>query len=199
MAQLHDAKSALRTSPPAPFVEWRHSLPSRVADLELCVDTLMRFIRLFVRKFPGAEESESDIEIALHEALANAVIHGNREDPHKRVYMVCRCSMDGEITISVQDEGYGFDTHALRGPTDPKNRLLPQGRGIHLMRALMDEVSFEENGRLVCMRKKLPVQTSEAPFVPAAASSVPQGSFGRKKSAQQPGTNRTVTAGVRRR
>jgi serine/threonine-protein kinase RsbW len=117
----------------------------------------MRFIKLFAQNIRAPEESEGDIETALHEALANSVIHGNHEDPHKRVYISCRCSMDGEITIIVRDEGPGFDSRALPDPTDTKNRLLRQGRGIYLMRALMDEVSFEDNGRLVRMRKRLAV------------------------------------------
>jgi hypothetical protein len=52
-------------------------------------------------------------------------------------------------------EGEGFDSRAIANPTDPQKRLLPNGRGIYLMRALMDDVCFEENGKVVHMRKRL--------------------------------------------
>ena len=96
-----------------------------------------------------------DIEMALREALANAVIHGNHEDPHKRIYVTCRCQMDGEVSITVRDEGDGFNSPAVPDPTDPHRRLLSNGRGIYLMRALMDEVFFEEHGNVVHMQKRL--------------------------------------------
>jgi serine/threonine-protein kinase RsbW len=114
----------------------------------------MRFIKLFARKLRATEESELDIETALRESLANSVIHGTHED-HKQVYITCRFSTDGEIMITVRDQGQGFDSRVLPDPSEAKNRLLRHGRGIYLMRALMDEVCFEENGRLVRMRKNL--------------------------------------------
>ena len=157
MAQPHTFNNPFRISRPAPFVEWQHSLPSRVADIAPCLDTVVRFIKLLADKFCRAEESEFAIETALREALANSVIHGNRQEAHKRVHITCRCSMDGEITITLQDEGEGFNSRALPDPTDAKNRLLRHGRGIYLMRVLMDEVCFEDDGRLVRMQKQLKV------------------------------------------
>ena len=140
---------------PAPFAEWRHSLPSRVDTISPYVDQLMRFIKGFMNKLGAVEGSEKDIEMALHEALANAIIHGNHRDPRKRIYISCRCQLDGEVLITVRDEGDGFDDPAVPDPTDPHRRLLPNGRGIHIMRALMDDVSFYEHGNVVQMRKKL--------------------------------------------
>jgi serine/threonine-protein kinase RsbW len=92
--------------------------------------------------------------MALHEALANAVIHGNGENSGKRVYVDCRCYMDGEVSITVRDEGRGFDSNAIPNPTFRENLLFTYGRGIYLMKTLMDEVSFEEGGAVVMMRKK---------------------------------------------
>ena len=139
---------------PAPFVEWQHSLPSRVAAISPYIDQLMRFIKGFMNKLGALEESEKDIEMALHEALANAVIHGNHQDSRKRIYISCRCQLDGEVLITVRDEGNGFDVPAIPNPTDRDRRLLPNGRGIYLIRALMDDVSFEEHGNVLHMRKK---------------------------------------------
>ena len=86
--------------------------------------------------------------------LVNAVIHGNGENSCKRVYIECRCYMDGEVSITVRDEGNGFDSSAVLDPTFPDNLLFTHGRGIYLMRTLMDEVSFEDGGAVVRMRKK---------------------------------------------
>jgi len=55
----------------------------------------------FILKFRSADGSEIDIEMALDEALANAVMHGNGENPCKRVYVTCRCYVDGEVSMSL--------------------------------------------------------------------------------------------------
>jgi len=107
----------------------------------------------FILKFRNADGSEIDIETALRAALANAIIHGNGENSCKRVYVECRCYMDGEVSITVRDEGSGFNSEEVANPTTPENLLLTHGRGIHLMKMLMDEVSFEGGGSVVRMRK----------------------------------------------
>jgi len=140
-----------------PFIELRQSLPSKVAGISPFADQLMRFIL----KFRSADGTEADIEIALHEALANAVIHGNGENSCKRIYVECRCYMDGEVSITVRDEGRGFDSSAVLDPTFLENLLFTHGRGIYLMKMLMDEVSFEEGGRVVVMRKKSNANSAE--------------------------------------
>jgi serine/threonine-protein kinase RsbW len=140
-----------------PFVEVRQSLSSKVAAISPFADQLMRFIV----NFRSADGSETDIEMALHEALANAVIHGNGENPGKRVYVDCRCYMDGEVSITVRDEGRGFDSNAVLDPTFLENLLFTHGRGIYLIKTLMDEVSFEEGGAVVIMRKKSNANSAE--------------------------------------
>jgi serine/threonine-protein kinase RsbW len=114
--------------------------------------TLRLFVEWRARKF-GPNPMETDIEVALHEALVNAVVHGNDENSCKRVYVTCRCYMDGEVSITVRDQGKGFDSSSLLNPTLRENLLLTHGRGIYLMKTLMDEVSFEEGGAVVMMRK----------------------------------------------
>jgi anti-sigma regulatory factor (Ser/Thr protein kinase) len=81
MVQTHTFAVLPRISPCSPYVELQQSLPSEVAAISPFVDQLM----LAIKKFRGVDGSEVDIEIALREALANAVIHGNHEDPCKRV------------------------------------------------------------------------------------------------------------------
>jgi serine/threonine-protein kinase RsbW len=140
-----------------PFVELHQSLASRTAAISPFVDRLMGFIRLFMERFGMARDTESEIEIAISEALANAVIHGNHENTHKKVDVICRCRMDGEVLITVRDEGDGFESSAVPDPTESDRLFLTSGRGLHLMRALMDEVSFEENGTVVRMRKRVKI------------------------------------------
>jgi serine/threonine-protein kinase RsbW len=88
----------------------------------------------------------------LREALANAIIHGNHENPRKHVHVRCRCKPD-EVSISVKDEGRGFDINKVTDPTAPDNVGSLHGRGIYLMKAFMDEVHFEQGGVVVYMRK----------------------------------------------
>jgi len=140
----------LQAFPSVPFVELRQSLPSHVAIISPFVDQLLRFIA----RFRTGDGDELDTEIALREALANAIVHGNHESPRKRVYVACRCTTDGEVTITVEDEGQGFDSETVPDPTAPENRLLTCGRGIYLMKTLMDEVRFERGGAVVHMQKK---------------------------------------------
>ena len=132
------------------FVELQQLLPSQVDAIEPFVARVKRFIS----RFRNADGSETHIETAVHEALANAVIHGNQGDPNKRVHVICRCSMDGEVLITIRDQGQGFDCRALEDPTTPENLLSTHGRGIYLMQALMDEVYFDEGGTVVHMRKR---------------------------------------------
>ena len=99
--------------------------------------------------------------MALLEAVANAVIHGNGEDSSKLIYVTCRCYLDGEVAITVRDEGKGFDSSAVVDPTFRENLLFTHGRGIYLMKTLMDEVSFEEGGAVVMMRKNSNASSAE--------------------------------------
>jgi serine/threonine-protein kinase RsbW len=158
-AMVHTQSLSLlpRNAHSVPFVELRQSLPSKVAAISPFTDQLMRFIL----NFRSVDGGEGDIEMALHEALANAVIHGNGENSSKSVYVTCRCYMDGEVSITVRDEGRGFDRSAVLDPTFRENLLFTHGRGIYLMKTLMDEVSFEEGGAVVMMRKKSNANSAE--------------------------------------
>src|SRR5580693_3847024 len=149
MAHTQSLSLLPRNGHSGPFVELRQSLSSKVAAISPFVDQLMRFVLYFRR----ADGSEIDIEMALREAVTNAVIHGNSADSCKSVYVACRCYMDGEVSITVRDQGRGFDSNAILDPTLLENLLFTHGRGIYLMKTMMDEVSFEEGGSVVRMRK----------------------------------------------
>ena len=133
----------------APCIELERFLPSIVAAISPFVDRLMPLLK----KCGCVGEGESDVEIALHEALANAIIHGNHENPRKHVHVRCRCQRE-DVSITVKDQGRGFDITKMPDPTAPENTGSVHGRGIYLMKALMDEVDFEEGGVVVHMRKR---------------------------------------------
>jgi serine/threonine-protein kinase RsbW len=137
-----------------PHMALECSLPSEVTAISPFVDRLM----LLLSNCGFVPEGVSDVEIALREAMANAIIHGNHEDRRKHVHVSCRCE-PGEVSIAVKDEGKGFDINNVPDPTAPENIGSVHGRGIHVIRALMDEVRFEERGAVIHMRKS----ATEAP------------------------------------
>lgn len=127
------------------------SVRSEINAIGPAVDRLIERIK----KAGCMLEKESDIEIALFEALANAVVHGNREDARKQVEVRCRCEPGKELSIVVKDEGQGFDPSTVPDPTATENIEAERGRGILLMKTFMDDVHFEKGGSEVHMRKKL--------------------------------------------
>jgi serine/threonine-protein kinase RsbW len=102
-----------------------------------------------------------NFRVGLTEALANAMLYGNARDPDKRVRLEARLSADS-IVVCVTDEGNGFDPHGLPDPTTPTNRLRTGGRGIFLIRKLMDRVEFNEEGNSIRMvlQREAPAQRS---------------------------------------
>lgn len=93
------------------------------------------------------------VHLAVHEALTNAIIHGNRRDPGKKVTVSCGLQPD-ELTVAIGDEGPGFDPHQVPDCTHPDRLDAPGGRGVALMRSFMDSVSFSDEGRTVHLRKR---------------------------------------------
>jgi serine/threonine-protein kinase RsbW len=94
---------------------------------------------------------------ALREAMANAIRHGNRQDPELKVILTMRID-DGEVVIRVEDEGEGFDLDAVPDPTDPGNLLRQSGRGIFYMRQFMTRVEYSHapgGGTVVEMARRL--------------------------------------------
>ena len=104
-----------------------------------------------------AEDEEYWLVTALREAVANAVRHGNDQDPN-RVVRVAYSINNSTVTIRVEDEGEGFDPEEIPDPTDPENLLRPSGRGIFYMRQFMNRVEFSTTpagGTAVVMVKDL--------------------------------------------
>lgn len=82
------------------------------------------------------------VGMALREALANAIKHGNQLNPDRRVHLEIRVDAPRELVLVVEDEGAGFDPASVSDPTDPNNLLRSSGRGVYYMRHFMDEVRF---------------------------------------------------------
>ena len=108
------------------------------------------------------EEATHYMSVAVRESVVNAIKHGNKQDDTKRVEVGFMLS-PGELTVTVHDEGPGFDPDSVPNPLDPENILKADGRGIFFMRSFMDEVSYSfpaKGGTLVRMAKKVPAPAS---------------------------------------
>lgn len=90
--------------------------------------------------------------LALEEALVNAIKHGNKNDPRKRVRVSCRIAED-RFVIEIEDEGPGFHIEDVPDPTAEENLEKPSGRGIMLMRAFMTRVDYCGRGNCVLLEK----------------------------------------------
>ena len=101
-------------------------MPSEVKAISPLVDQLIRLIKES-RCVSGGELS---VEIALREALHNAVLHGNRLVPGKSVRVYCRCELGKEVFVVVKDQGRGFDPDAIPNPLATENLGAENGRGI---------------------------------------------------------------------
>ena len=110
----------------------------------------------FVQSCGVREEAAFGVEIAVREAVTNAVVHGNQEDETKRVEIIFNC-LEHALEIEVKDQGKGFDPTSVPDPTDAENILKTSGRGIFLMRSFVDDVHWSarpEGGTTVRLIKK---------------------------------------------
>jgi serine/threonine-protein kinase RsbW len=124
-------------------------LPGDVKAIPPVVEHIMEV----VREQGCAADSEFEIEVALYEALANAVEHGCEHDPDKLVEVVVACEEHRGMIIIVRDPGPGFQPDSVPSPVVGENIFADSGRGIFLINQLMDEVRFEKNGTEIWMIK----------------------------------------------
>ncbi len=110
----------------------------------------------FVKSCGLDEQTAFGIDMAVREAITNAMVHGNQEDETKSVELILNCLGDA-LEIEVRDQGEGFDPADVPDPTEPANILKTSGRGIFLMRSFMDEVEWlarPDGGTTVRMVKR---------------------------------------------
>jgi serine/threonine-protein kinase RsbW len=111
------------------------SIPERTAEVDRLIDQLT--VRI------GYDETmRGDILIAVNEVVKNAIMHGNKCDASKYVNISCTCNVS-VFRIRVCDSGNGFDPNTVPDPLNPENLLKESGRGLLILRTLMDEVRFD--------------------------------------------------------
>jgi serine/threonine-protein kinase RsbW len=118
------------------------------------VDPVVQEVMAVVREMEGVDGKEDAIELALQEALANAVIHGAKEDPTKTIECLVSNDKERGILIVVRDPGTGFTPEAIPNCVVGENVYSNHGRGIFLINQLMDKVEFRKNGTEIHMVKR---------------------------------------------
>ena len=134
-------------------------VPNDVACIEGAVEDLVRRCESLC---PDRRRLLFNFRIGLSEALANAILYGNADAPDTRVRVELRIETE-RIRVCVTDQGGGFDPAAVPDPTLPENIAKPVGRGIFLMRALMDEVTFNDSGNSVTLVLRTPQGGPQSP------------------------------------
>ena len=125
------------------------SFPGRLEAIPPIVDRIMGV----VREEGCAAGSEFEIEVALDEALANAVKHGCRFNAEKSIHVSVLCEADRGLLLIVRDPGDGFELTAIPSPVVGERVFASHGRGIFLINRLMDEVHYTKGGTEIWMRK----------------------------------------------
>jgi serine/threonine-protein kinase RsbW len=102
-----------------------------------------------------SQEEQDSLAIAVTEIANNAVIHGNKRDVRKKVFVNIDV-VDAEVRLTIRDEGIGFNPDSISNPLDPENLLRESGRGVFIVRSLMGDVlyDFSKGGTQVTLIKK---------------------------------------------
>lgn len=125
------------------------SVPADRKAIAQATDTISETLT----SFEVPEEKRLQIALAVQEALANAVVHGCKNDPSKEVRCRLKRNSQGGILVTITDPGPGFSPLQLMDPQQPGRLYADHGRGVSLIRQLMDEVDFEHGGNQITMRK----------------------------------------------
>ncbi len=146
----------VRRTPPAAIAGLgtlvRLRMPSDVSCIEQAVSLVTRH---YLAGGLASERLRFRLQVALTEALANAVVRGNRENPAKSVLVEAELFPD-RIRVTVSDEGDGFDPARIPEPVRPDQLAESRGRGLFLIRKLVDDVRFNEQGTSICMTLRRP-------------------------------------------
>lgn len=136
------------------------AIGSRFENIEL----VQVVLRDCLERLGLEEDSRHWVDVAVREALANAIKHGNEQNPSKQVHVDLAVE-DGDLMIRIEDEGAGFDPGRVANPLDPANILNPTGRGILFMKKFMDDIQYGSGpggGTMVTLRKRIPGPKAES-------------------------------------
>ena len=131
-------------------IRLRIQIPARRESISGALVPIMGF----ARECGCAPDAEPNLEIALREALANAVVHGSGANGQKTVRIRCYGMPDAAVVIAVRDQGDGFDPDGVPDPRADDRRFLHHGRGLFLMRELLDHLAYRKGGREVVLYKR---------------------------------------------
>jgi serine/threonine-protein kinase RsbW len=131
-------------------VRFARTFPADLGTMNEVIDEIMKV----VVDFGCAVDKEFEVELALREALTNAVLHGCRLDARKEIDVWVACADSVGVLIVVRDPGRGFDPASIPNPVVGENIYSHHGRGIYLINQLMDEVRFERGGTEIHMLKR---------------------------------------------
>jgi len=141
--------SAPDAGQPQPQTKLDITFPAQVDRIAGVVEKVVAL----ARQLHGETDKEQEIALALTEALANAVKHGSKNDPSLKVQ--CQVIAEGSaMTIIVRDSGPGFDPSSVANPLESAGLTADHGRGLHMIRQLVDEVRFERRGAEIRMTKR---------------------------------------------
>jgi serine/threonine-protein kinase RsbW len=130
------------------ILKLQKSLEGRIESIPPFVDGLMSI----VQSVGCAAGKEREVEVALIEALANAVQHGCKNDPTKMIEICVGCDESRGLLIVIRDPGPGFDPSSIPSPVIGQNLFSTHGRGIFLINQLVDEVHYEKGGTEIHMK-----------------------------------------------
>ena len=135
---------------PVPSGAWRHEidLPSERGASRLVMDDLLA--QLGARGWSAAEIF--GVHLAAEEAIVNAIVHGNKLDPAKRVHVACEVSAE-RVRIEIRDQGAGFDPTSVPDCTADDRLEVPGGRGVMLMKSFMTRIEYNAKGNGVVLEK----------------------------------------------
>ena len=126
-------------------------LSSRFDAIAPCMKDILSQLQ---KEFSLDEETMFNIKLALEESLTNAIKHGNKLNSALNVDVTV-FSEASRLTIKVKDQGQGFNFQNVPDPTQKDRLLMASGRGVFLIRKLMDEVIYSDGGREISMVKNL--------------------------------------------
>lgn len=130
------------------ILKLQKKMEARVEAIPPFVESVMQI----VQSMGCAAGKEREVEIALLEALANAVVHGAKNDPSKEIECCVACDESRGLLVIIRDPGQGFDPASIPSPVVGQNLFSSHGRGIFMINQLMDEVRYEKGGTEIHMK-----------------------------------------------